>query len=141
MSVQLLPVLPGAALSVGCGSSQKQQSELSDLDFIAVGQRRGLYGLTVDVGAVEAADVDNVESAVVEPKLGVPAADSDVVEEDVASGMGAAEVTGSSRRNRDPAFGPRLTTSNADPVGISSSPDSVPSATCIAAGTDLPSVG
>jgi hypothetical protein len=47
-------------------------------------QRRPVHGFTVDVRAVEAADVDNLEFAAYAPELGVPAADGDVIEEDLA---------------------------------------------------------
>jgi hypothetical protein len=46
-------------------------------------------GLTVDIGAVEAARVDHPEFAIVPSKLGVTAAGGDVVEEDVTVGMPA----------------------------------------------------
>jgi hypothetical protein len=41
----------------------------------------------VDVSAVEAVDVDNLEFASYASELGVPAADGDVVKEDVAIGV------------------------------------------------------
>ena len=77
--------LPGHALSVaGCGAGQKHQSKFADLHLVAVRQHRPVHGFTVDVRAVEAADVDNLEFAAYAPELGVPAADSDVIEEDIA---------------------------------------------------------
>jgi hypothetical protein len=45
---------------------------------------RRVYGFAVDVSAVEAADVDNLEFAAHASELGVPAADGEVVEEDIA---------------------------------------------------------
>jgi hypothetical protein len=45
--------------------------------------------LPVDVGAVEATDVDDVDFVVLPPELRVPAAYGDVVEKDVAAGMSA----------------------------------------------------
>jgi hypothetical protein len=50
----------------------------------SVRQHRPVHGFTVDVSAVEAADVDNLEFAAYAPELGVPAADGDVIEEDIA---------------------------------------------------------
>jgi hypothetical protein len=41
----------------------------------------------IDVGAVEAAHVDDAELATITPELGVAAADRDVVKDDVAVGM------------------------------------------------------
>jgi hypothetical protein len=49
----------------------------------AVGQHRRRHRFTVDIGAVETADVNDPEFVVFPTELGVPAADGDVVEEDV----------------------------------------------------------
>jgi hypothetical protein len=77
--------LAGHALSVaGCGAGQKHQSKFADLHLVAVRQHRRVHGFTVDVRAVEAADVDNLEFAAYAPEFGVPAADGDVIEEDIA---------------------------------------------------------
>src|ERR1700754_1063438 len=77
--------LPGHACSVaGCGAGQKHQSKFADLHLVAVRQHRPVHGFTVDVRAVEAADVDNLEFAAYAPELGMSAADSDVIEEDIA---------------------------------------------------------
>src|SRR4029077_6678739 len=57
---------------VGPRGSEKDQAELAYLDFVAVGQDCRLHRLTVDIGAVEAADVDDLEFAVPAPELGVP---------------------------------------------------------------------
>jgi hypothetical protein len=43
----------------------------------------------VDVGAVEAADVDDLEFTVLATELGVSAADGDVIAEDIAVGVSA----------------------------------------------------
>jgi hypothetical protein len=48
-------------------------------------------GSRLTLGAVEAADVDDPEFVVGESELGVPTADGDVVEEDVAAGVTARE--------------------------------------------------
>ena len=70
--------LPGHALSVaGCGAGQKHQPKFADLYLVAVRQHRPVHGFTVDVSAVEATDVDNLEFAAYAPELGMPAADSD----------------------------------------------------------------
>src|SRR4029077_17339743 len=77
--------LPGYALGVaGCGAGQKHQSKFADLHLVAVRQHSPVHRFTVDVRAVEAADVDNLEFAAYAPELGMPAADSDVIEEDIA---------------------------------------------------------
>ena len=65
-------------------AGQKHQSKFADLHLVAVRQHRRAHGFTVDVRAVEAADVDNLEFAAYPPELGVPAADGDVIEEDIA---------------------------------------------------------
>jgi hypothetical protein len=77
------------AVVVALGPGQKHQAELADLHLVAVCQHSGIHRLTVDVRAVEAADVDDLELAALEPELSVTAADGDVVEEDIAVGMSA----------------------------------------------------
>ena len=80
-----------------CGSSSVQratgeedQAELADLHLVPAVQRDLLDPLTVDVGAVQAADVaDGEHPAAVPAELHVPAGDGDVVEEDVALRMAA----------------------------------------------------
>src|ERR1700752_2459213 len=74
---------------VGAGGREKEQAELAYLDFVAVGQNCRLPWLTVDIGAVEAADVNDLELVVLASELGVPAADGDVIAEDVAVGVSA----------------------------------------------------
>ena len=65
--------LPGHALSVARQrAGQKHQSKFADLHLVAVRQHRRVHGFTVDVRAVEAADVDNLEFAAYAPELGVP---------------------------------------------------------------------
>src|SRR5262245_62260283 len=75
------------AVVVAFRPGQEYQAELADLHLITVGEHSRIDGLPVDVGAVEAADIDHLELAAFQPELGVPAADRDVVEEDVAVGM------------------------------------------------------
>src|SRR3712207_9459287 len=70
-------------------TGQVDQAELADLHLVAPGQRRDVDRLAVDVGAVEAADVVHGEAAALTVELHVPAADGDVVEEDVAVGVPA----------------------------------------------------
>ena len=54
--------LAGHALSVaGRGAGQKHQSKFAELHLVAVRQHRPVHRFTVDVRAVEAADVDNLE--------------------------------------------------------------------------------
>jgi hypothetical protein len=103
------------SVSPGVGADQKQQSKLADLHQVAVGQHSRVHGFAIDVGAVEAADVDNLEFASYATELGVPPADRGVVEEDVAIRMTTAVMGGLSSENRAPAFGPRFTSSNAEP--------------------------
>ena len=62
----------------------EHQSKFADLHLIGVRQHSPVHGFTVDVRAVEATDVDNLEFAAYAPELGMPAADSDVIEEDTA---------------------------------------------------------
>ena len=57
------------------------------MDLVAAGQHRRLHRLTFDIGAVETADVEDLEFAVFISELGVPTADGDVVEEDVVARM------------------------------------------------------
>jgi hypothetical protein len=71
------------------GTGQKYQPKLADLNFITVGQRSRVDRFTVDVGAVEAADVDDVELAAVGTELGMAATDGHIVEKDLRVGMPA----------------------------------------------------
>jgi hypothetical protein len=71
--------------NAGCVASQEHQSKLADLQLVAVLQHSRGYGFAVYIGAVEAADVGNLESPLTNAaELGVSAADGDVVEEDFA---------------------------------------------------------
>src|SRR4051812_22225481 len=75
------------AVFVGLGSGEEHQAELADLDLVAVGQHSRVDRLPVDVGAVEAAHVDDLKLTVLQPELRVATTHGDVVEEDVAVGM------------------------------------------------------
>src|SRR5258705_7848733 len=79
--------LPVAAVVLALG--RKHQAELADLPLVAAEQPRRLHRLPVDVGAVEATDVHNLEFAVLPSELRMPAAHGDIVEKDVAAGMSA----------------------------------------------------
>ena len=69
---------------------QKPEAELAELHFVAIGQRRRIHRLAVDVSSVEAADVDDLDVVVVlHLEFSVAAADGDVVEEEVAVGVAA----------------------------------------------------
>ncbi len=104
-----------------CVARVEHQAVLADLDLVAAGERRLVDPVPVDVGAVEAAHVADLEAVVGPDELGVPAGDRDVVEEDVAVRVPAGRGdVGESSRNRLPAFGPRWTTSRADPGGSAS---------------------
>ena len=61
---------------------------LADLDLVAVGEPVGLDPAPVDVGAVERAEVVDVEAVAAADEQRVVAGDGDVVEED--AGVGAA---------------------------------------------------
>jgi len=76
------------------GFGQEHQAELADLDLVAALQHRQVHRLPVDIGAVKAADIQDPELAFFSPELGVPAADGDVVKEDVAVGMAACGCDG-----------------------------------------------
>src|SRR3954470_24121466 len=73
-----------SALRPGLVPGEEDEPELADLDLVAVGEDGRVDRLPVDVGPVEAADVDHDELARVAPELRVPPGDRDVVEEDVA---------------------------------------------------------
>jgi len=77
------------------GPGQEQQSELADLDLVAVDQHRGFDRFMIDVSAVEAVEVDEQDLPVLHPKLDVVTADGGVVEEDVAVRMPARRCDGS----------------------------------------------
>src|SRR4051794_33638538 len=70
-------------------SGEEHQAELADLHFVATGEHGLVDRLAVDVGAVEAADVDDHELATLTPELRVAARDRHVVEEDVRVGVPA----------------------------------------------------
>jgi hypothetical protein len=71
------------------GRGQKHQAKLADLHFVAVDQHRRLRRSPVDVGAVEATDIDDAHFGILRPELRVPTAHGDVVEKDVAARMSA----------------------------------------------------
>ena len=99
------------------GPGEEHQAELADLHLVAVGEHRRIDRLAVDVGAVEAADVDDLELAAFQPELGVPRLTVTSSRKMSLSGCRPADVVGWSSRNREPALGPRLTTSSAEPAG------------------------
>ena len=82
------PALASGRLA-GARTGQVDEPELADLHLVAPGQGGDVDRLAVDVGAVEAADVVHGEPAALAVELDVPAADRDVVEEDVAVGVPA----------------------------------------------------
>jgi hypothetical protein len=47
----------------------ENQTEVTDLDLIAVGEHRRVDGLAVDIGAVQAAEINDAECAVFRPEL------------------------------------------------------------------------
>jgi hypothetical protein len=90
------------------GRGQEHQTELTHLDLVTVGQHRRADQFTVDIGAVEAVDVDHLEFSVLPPKLGVALADGDVVEDDVAVGMPAGGCDGPILQEPGPGVGAAL---------------------------------
>src|ERR1700731_4294477 len=72
---RLAPRLPVAAVVLALG--REHQAELADLHLVAVEQHRRLHRLPVDVGAVEATDVHNLEFVVPPSELRMPAAHRD----------------------------------------------------------------
>src|SRR5919199_2090209 len=83
--------LCGSALtSAGCETREVEaggvegEPELADLHLGAVGEQRRLDPDAVEEGAVQAAEVLDLERGAVAEELGVPPGDRDVVEEDVA---------------------------------------------------------
>src|SRR5687767_829117 len=71
----------------GPPSGQVDEPELADLHLITAGQRGDVRAFPVDIGAVQAAHIVDGEPTALAAELGVPAADRDVVEKDVAVGM------------------------------------------------------
>ena len=86
--------VPVSACSSRGGPGQEQQTELANLDLVAVDQHRGLDRFMIDVSAVEAVEVDEQDLPVLHPKLDVVTADGGVVEEDVAVRMPARRCDG-----------------------------------------------
>src|SRR3954453_10511553 len=82
------------ARSTRSGPGQEHQTELADLDLVAVDQHRGVDRFMIDVSVVEAVEVDEPELSVLQSKFDVVAADGDVVEEDVAVRMPARRCDG-----------------------------------------------
>src|SRR4029453_17111942 len=74
---------PPAALALRPRAGDEHQTELADLDLVAVAQRRRLDPLTVHVRTVERTDVAHGEHAPVTVELGVATGNRHVVEEDV----------------------------------------------------------
>jgi hypothetical protein len=56
--------------STRCGPGQEGQAELADLDLITIDQHRRIHRLPVDIGAVEATDIDDAELALLPLELG-----------------------------------------------------------------------
>src|SRR5918994_1898963 len=82
------PVRPLASGRLaGAGAGEVDEAELADLHLVTTGEVSDVDRLTVDVGAVEAADVVDRETAALSVELHVPPADGDVVQEDIAVGV------------------------------------------------------
>ena len=108
--------------SIRRGPGEEDQTELADLDLVAVDQHRGVDRFmidvsVIDVSVVEAVEVDEQELSVFQSKFDVVAADGGVVEEDVAAGMSAHRGQRLIQQNRDPALGPCSRTISAEPAG------------------------
>src|SRR5690242_7430985 len=82
-----------SACSPRYGPGQKHQTELADLDLVAVDQHHGVDRFMIDVSAVEAVEVDEQELSILQPKLSVVAADGGVIEEDIALRVAARRRT------------------------------------------------
>src|SRR5690348_916304 len=63
---------------------QEHQPELPDLQFVAAVQVSLFDPLSIEVGAVETADVVDGEGGAIVVHLGMPAGHGDVIEKDVA---------------------------------------------------------
>jgi hypothetical protein len=96
------------SVSIHRGPVEEHQMEVADLDLVAVGWHRRAHRLTVDIGAVETAGVDDPDFAVCPSDLGVPAADGDVVKVDVAVGMPASGCDGLIQREPRSGVGSAL---------------------------------
>src|SRR4051794_302982 len=79
-SPMLLPPTVRSGLTTGV----VDQAVLADLHLVAVRQLQLVDPVAVHIGAVQAADVADLDALRVAAELGVPARDGDVVEEDVA---------------------------------------------------------
>jgi hypothetical protein len=96
------------AVSDRRGRGQEHQTELSQLDLVTVGQHRRVDQFTVDIGAVKAVDVDDLEFSVLTPKFGVVLANGAVVEDDVAVGMPAGGCDRPIQQEPGPSVGAAL---------------------------------
>src|SRR4029078_10290689 len=65
------PEGPGSAPLTRGGPGQEQQTELANLDLVAVDQHRGFDRFMIDVSAVEAVEVDQQDLSALQPKLDV----------------------------------------------------------------------
>src|SRR6185312_656801 len=64
-----------SAVFTDLGPGQEDQAEFADLNLVAVRQHCRIDRLPVDVGAIETADVDDVELVGFQPEFSVPPAD------------------------------------------------------------------
>jgi hypothetical protein len=104
---------------------QEHQTELAHLDLVTVGQHRRVDQFTIDIGAVEAVDVDDLEFLFSRRNSAwcwLTVTSSRTMS---LSACRPADVTGRSSGNRDPALGPRFTTSKAAPLGSPSTRQSL----------------
>src|SRR5271170_5001835 len=99
------------------GPGQEGQTELADLDLITIDQHRRIHRLPVDIGAVEAADIDDAELALLPLDSAWRRLTVMSSRKMLLSGWRPADVTGWSSKNREPALGPRVTMSSAEPLG------------------------
>src|SRR5246127_3266921 len=90
------------------GRNQKHKTKRADLDFVVVGQHSRVHWLAVDVGAIEAAGIGDMEFAALTADLGVAAADGDVVEKDVTVGMAACRRDVAVQQEAGPSIRPAL---------------------------------
>lgn len=104
------------------GRRARGQDTRRNLPIWISGQHRGVDEFTVDIGAVKAVDVDDLDCLFRRRNFGMVLADGGVVEDDVVVGMPSGGCDGPIfSRYRDPALGPRFTTSRAESLGSPSS--------------------
>lgn len=104
------------------------QPEIADLDLVTTRQRQRVDSGGVDVGAVEAAGVDDPVLTVEPAELGVATADGDVVEKHRGVGVAPGGRGGFDQQEPGLGEGPRTTSNTPVPA---SAPDAVDAGGCV----------